>query len=124
MSTAFEALGGEPGIRQLVDRFYELMDTRPDAGVIRAMHPEDLSESRDKLCWFLVGRLGGPPMYEERIGHPRLRARHSPFAIDTAAVDAWMGCMDQALEEQVSDPALRALLTKFLGEVARFMQNR
>ena len=124
MNQAFALLGGEPGVRALVDRFYDLMDTRPDAATIRAMHPPDLSESRDKLFWFLVGRFGGPPMYEERVGHPRLRARHIPFAVDQDAADAWMGCMNQALSEQVSDKTVREALSAFFTQVADFMRNR
>jgi hemoglobin len=124
LNKAFELLGGESGVRALVDRFYDLMDTRPDAATIRAMHPPDLSESRNKLHWFLVGRFGGPPMYTERFGHPRLRGRHMPFPVDTAAADAWMGCMNQALDEQVEDPAVRDALSAFFAQVADFMRNR
>ena len=101
MNKAYEFLGREDGIRALVDRFYDVIDTLPDAAAIRAMHPPDLTESRDKLYFFLVGRFGGPPLYEQRFGHPRLRGRHMPFAIDTDAAEAWMLCMDTALDEQV-----------------------
>ncbi len=124
MNKAYDLLGKEPGIRALVDRFYDLMDTRADAVIIRAMHPDDLSDSKDKLFWFLVGRFGGPPMYEERVGHPRLRARHMPFAVDSAAAAAWMACMNQALDEQVADDAVRQAISGFFGQIAEFMKNR
>ena len=124
MSSAYEVLGEEAGIRALVDRFYDLMDTLPEAATIRAMHPPNLSESRDKLTWFLVGRFGGPPLYEERYRHPRLRARHMPFAVDTDAANAWMLCMNTALEELVDDPGVRAQLSEFFNHVAMFMRNR
>lgn len=124
MNKAYDLLGQEPGIRKLVDRFYDLMDTLPEAQAIRAMHPEDLSESRDKFHWFLVGRFGGPPMYEERIGHPRLRGRHMPFAIDDEAAEAWMLCMEQALSEQVEQPMIRQGLTDFFRQIATFLRNR
>jgi hemoglobin len=124
MNQAFELLGGEPGIRKLVDRFYDLMDSLPQATTIRAMHPEDLSGSRDKLTWFLVGRFGGPPLYEERVGHPRLRARHMPFAVDDAAADAWMQCMNQALSEQVGHPVIRQGLSDFFRQVAQAVRNQ
>jgi hemoglobin len=123
MNKAFELLGGEAGIRALVDRFYALMDSLPEAATIRAMHPADLTASRDKLLWFLVGRFGGPPMYEQRFGHPRLRMRHAPFAVDSAAAEAWMRCMDGALAEQVPDEAIRAELSSFFRQVAMFMRN-
>lgn len=123
-ATAFEALGSEAGLRSLVDRFYDAMDARPDAAVIRAMHPEDLAESRRKLWMFLVGRLGGPPLYEQERGHPRLRARHLPFAVDADAARAWMACMDEALAEVVADEALRGELRRFFAQVADHMRNQ
>ncbi|MDP2317632.1 MAG: group II truncated hemoglobin [Pseudomonadota bacterium] len=122
--TLYDALGGDPVVRRLVDRFYDHMDVLDEARTIRAMHPADLGESRDKLYWFLSGWLGGPSLYIERKGHPRLRARHLPFAVDTAARDAWMRCMDLALAEVVADPQLRAGLSEALGNVATHMQNR
>jgi len=120
----FTRLGGEPAVRRLVDRFYDLMDELPEARVIRAMHPPFLDESRDKLHWFLVGYLGGPPLYVERYGHPRLRARHLPFAVDDAARDAWMLCMRRALEEVCADTMLREVLRGSLQQVADHMRNR
>ena len=77
----YERLGGEQAVRRLVDRFYDLMDTLPEAAGIRALHPEDLTDSREKLFMFLSGWLGGPPLYQMQYGHPRLRARHLPFPI-------------------------------------------
>ena len=121
--THFERLGGESAVRLLVDRFYDLMDTLPEAAAIRVMHPTSLDDSRDKLHWFLVGWLGGPNLYVERFGHPRLRARHLPFAIDDAARDSWMLCMRHALDEQVDDLLFKELLSGTLGKVADHMRN-
>jgi hemoglobin len=120
----YEALGKEAGVKAIVDRFYELMDTLPEAATIRAMHPADLSNSSEKLFMFLVGRFGGPNLYIEKHGHPRLRGRHMPFAINAAAVEAWMTCMSQALKELVEDPELRVHVENFLAGVADFMKNR
>ena len=86
-ATPFARLGGEPGVRVLVDRFYDLMDLEPAYAGIRALHPPTLEGSRDKLHWFLCGWLGGPNLYIERFGHPRLRARHLPYAIGIAERD-------------------------------------
>ncbi|MFM7570860.1 MAG: group II truncated hemoglobin, partial [Betaproteobacteria bacterium] len=97
--SAFEALGGESAARELVDRFYDLMDLEPAYSDIRALHPPDLDSSRDKLFWFLCGWLGGPAHYIERFGHPRLRARHLPFAIGIRERDQWLSCMRQAMQE-------------------------
>lgn len=121
--TPYEALGGAEPLRALVDRFYELMDTLPEARRIREMHPEALDRSRRKLYEFLSGWMGGPPLYVERYGHPRLRMRHLPFPIDDAARDAWMRCMSQALAEQVADEALRTQLEQAFARIAEHMRN-
>lgn len=123
LEAPYERLG-EEGVRRLVDRFYDRMDTLPEAAEVRAMHPRDLRGSREKLFWFLSGWLGGPPLYVEKKGHPRLRARHLPFAIDDAARDQWMLCMRQALAEVVEDAELSAYLERQLGRVADHMRNR
>ncbi|MFN7146825.1 MAG: group II truncated hemoglobin [Myxococcota bacterium] len=122
--TLYDAIGGDAGVRRLVDRFYDHMDVLPETATLRAMHPPDLAESRDKLYWFLSGWLGGPPLYVERKGHPRLRARHLPFAVDTDARDQWMRCMDLALAEVVPDEGLRQPLQGALHRLATHMINR
>ena len=123
MSTPFEALGGEPGVRALVDRFYDLMEEQPEAQAIRRMHPAKLESSRLKLHLFLCGWLGGPPLYVQKYGHPRLRARHLPFPIGDEARDAWMGCMTRALDEQVADEGLRSRLVQSFQRTADHMRN-
>ncbi|MBK9366060.1 MAG: group II truncated hemoglobin [Deltaproteobacteria bacterium] len=122
--TPYEALGGEEAVRQLVERFYEHMDEDAEALTIRRMHPEDLARAQQRLFEFLSGWLGGPNLYWERHGHPRLRMRHLPFAIDAAARDAWMGCMRKALAETVADDTLRAQLDQALTNVANHMRNQ
>jgi hemoglobin len=124
MTTAFELLGREEGIRALVDRFYDEMDRLPEAAGIRALHPEDLEDSRRKLWMFLVGRLGGPPLYEQERGHPRLRARHMPFVIGPAEADQWVMCMDLALQAHVPHEQLRTELAQFFRQVAGHMINQ
>ncbi|NMF90070.1 group II truncated hemoglobin [Aromatoleum petrolei] len=114
----YEKLGGEPAVRRLVERFYELMDELPEAVAIRAMHPQDLGHSKEKLFMFLSGWLGGPPLYAERHGPPRLGRAHARFGVDSAARDAWMLCMTRALEEQVADVELRAQLVAAFAKVA------
>lgn len=122
--THFELLGGEAGVRAIVDRFYDVMDEEPWAAGIRAMHPPDLASSRDKLFYFLVGWTGGPPMYVERFGHPRLRARHLPFSIGEAEAAAWVRCMDTALDESETPDELRDFLKSRFRAVATHMRNR
>lgn len=121
---AYEYLGREDGIRRLVVRFYELMDTLPEAATIRAMHPADLDDSVHKLWAFLVERFGGPTVYSSERGHPMLRRRHMPFVVDEAAAEAWMRCMRQALHEQVPEGPDRDELEAFFHHVAQHMKNR
>jgi len=123
-ATPFELLGGEPGVRALVDRFYDLMDLEPAYASLRALHPATLEGSRDKLFWYLCGWLGGPNHYIERFGHPMLRARHLPYAIGNAERDQWMACMTQALREGgVEDTLAQGLRQAFQG-TADWMRNR
>jgi hemoglobin len=122
--SAFDALGGESAVRALVDRFYDLMDLEADYAGIRALHPPELDSSRDKLFWFLCGWLGGPSHYVERFGHPRLRARHLPFAIGIRERDQWLTCMAQAMRELDIDPALSDRLAEAFHGTADWMRNR
>ena len=122
-ASPFERLGGERGVRILVDRFYDLMDLEPAAAGIRALHPPTLDGSRDKLFWFLCGWLGGPNHYTDRFGHPRLRARHLPYAIGIAERDQWLGCMVQAMAEQSVEPVLAQRLTESFFGTADWMRN-
>ncbi len=122
--TPFERMGGEPEVRALVDRFYDLMDLEPHFAALRALHPDTLDGSRDKLFWFLCGWLGGPNHYIERFGHPMLRARHMPYRIGLAERDQWMACMIQAMEERAVDPALAQRLAESFFGTADWMRNR
>jgi hemoglobin len=122
--TPFQHLGGEAAVRALVDRFYDLMDLEPAYAGLRRLHPTVLDGSRDKLFWYLCGWLGGPNHYIERFGHPRLRARHLPFAIGDAERDQWMACMQQAMAEQQLPAALAQGLNQALQGVADWMRNR
>jgi hemoglobin len=120
----FERLNGEPGVRALVDRFYDLMDLEPGFAGLRSLHPGDLSGSRDKLYWFMCGWLGGPAHYESRFGHPRLRARHLPYSIGIAERDQWMACMAQAMAEVAVPADLAQRLSTSLFGTADWMRNR
>lgn len=122
--TPYEAIGGEAVVARLTDRFYELMAAAPQFAGIRAMHPEDLQGSRDKLFMFLSGWLGGPDLFVERFGHPRLRARHLPFAIGSAERDQWVACMALAMEEVGIEAGLRQRLLQSFFNTADFMRNR
>lgn len=119
----YELIGGELKVRELVNSFYRHMDTVSEAKEIRAQH-EDLNRANEKLFEFLSGWMGGPNLYIEKYGHPRLRMRHLPFQIGTRERDQWMMCMNKALEEcQIEEPA-RRILQVSLSRLADHMRNQ
>jgi hemoglobin len=123
-ATPFEWIGGEAQVRLLVDRFYDLMDLEPVYRELRAAHGSTLDDARNKLFWFLCGWLGGPQHYTERFGHPRLRARHMPFAIGIRERNQWVACMHQAMEEVQVDPELAQRLDASFMNTADWMRNK
>jgi hemoglobin len=123
-ATAYSLIGGAEAIRQLVDRFYDLMELEPAYAVIRQMHPPDLSESRDKLNLFLTGWMGGPELYQEKYGHPKLRARHLPFPIGSIERNQWLSCMQRAMDEVAIDALLKARLNESFFATADWMRNK
>jgi hemoglobin len=123
-TTPFEWIGGEARVRALVDRFYDLMDIEPAYRQLRASHGHTLDDARQKLFWFLCGWLGGPPYYEDRFGHPRLRMRHMPFKIGLLERDQWLACMDQAMGETAVPADLRSRLNQSFFKTADWMRNQ
>lgn len=93
-TTLYGQLGGEPFFVRLVDAFYEHVESDE---LLRPMYPQDLTESRRHLVLFLCQYWGGPPLYMQERGHPRLRMRHAPFRITKRARDAWLVAMGAAL---------------------------
>jgi len=124
IQTPYEWLGGDAKVRSLVDRFYDLMDLEPAFTILRQAHGSSLDEARDKLHWFLSGWLGGPDLFVQRFGHPRLRARHLPFSIGVVERDQWLACMFQALEDEQVDPQLAERLRHSFLQTADWMRNR
>lgn len=122
--TPYQLLGGAERVRELVDRFYDYMDSLPEAAGIRALHAKSLRGSREKLYLFLSGWLGGPDLYVEKYGHPRLRMRHLPFAIGRDERDQWMLCMRRALDDMDLEPGLRNYLEQNFWRTADHMRNQ
>ena len=122
--TPFELIGGDAGVRRLVDRFYDLVDSAPEARTIRALHATSLRASRDKLHLYLTTWTGGPPVYTDRYGHPRLRMRHLPFRIGVRERDEWLWCMDKALDEHDMPAEMREYLRERLHQLADHMRNQ
>lgn len=122
-NTPYDKLGGEPALQQLTRRFYELMDELPEAWSIRQMHPESLAGSQQSLFEFLSGWLGGPDLFVQHRGHPRLRMRHAPYTISPTARDEWLLCMRLALTEQVADEGFRQALVLAFEQMAHHPVN-
>jgi hemoglobin len=122
--TLFEAMGGEPVIRQLVNDFYQIMDSEPEVAGIRAQHAPDLTEAQEKLFMFLMGWTGGPNLYIEKHGHPRLRARHLPFKIGMSERDQWLFCMWKALEKSSVAEEPQKLFKSAIYRLADHMRNQ
>ncbi len=120
--TPYEEIGGDAAVRELSDAFYDVIDE--DSPMLRAMLPASTTNTRKKLAMYLSGWLGGPPLYEEKWGHPRLRMRHLPFSIGGAEADEWMRCMRIAMERVGVEEPLRTFLDERFGPLAQHMRNR
>ena len=121
--TPYDLIGGDAKVRELVERFYDLMELEPGYAQLRKVHGSTLESAREKLHLFLSGWLGGPSLYTDRFGHPMLRARHMPFAIGTVERDQWMACMVQAMKEVDIPQGLRMGLEQSFFKTADWMRN-
>ena len=122
--STYEKIGGDVTVGKLADRFYQLMGSTPQFAELRAMHPESLQGSREKLYMFLSGWLGGPDLFVEKFGHPRLRGRHMPFSIGVKERAQWVACMVLAMEDVGIEPGIRAKLLENFFNTADFMRNK
>ena len=122
--TIFEAIGGIDQVDALVDRFYDLMDLEPQFKELRTVHAPDLSNSREKLKFFLTGWMGGPDIYSSKYGHPMLRARHLPFQIGLLERDQWLACMYRAMEECGIQGNIAKQLEESFFNTANWMRNQ
>jgi hemoglobin len=121
-TTLYERAGGMPFFEGLVGRFYAAVETDP---ILRPLYPEaDLQGAQRRLTLFLAQYWGGPRTYDDERGHPRLRMRHAPFAIDAAARDRWLELMRAALAAEPPPADVEAQLDKYLEMAAEAMRNR
>ncbi len=117
----YERVGGEPWFRALVERFYAAVAMDP---LLRPMYPdEDLAEAEDHLVLFLVQYWGGPMVYNDQRGHPRLRMRHQPFVIGPAERDAWYRHMAAAVRAGGLDPDDEAAMLAYFEMAANHLVN-
>lgn len=124
LPTVYEEIGGENTLKALVKSFYDIMDTNPEFEIIRKLHNNNLDEAREKLFMFLSGWMGGPPLYINKYGHPRLRMRHFPFPIAEIERDQWVKCMALAMQEVKLAENIQKELLRSLYQVADFMRNK
>ena len=123
-ATPFELLGGETKVRELVDRFYDYMDSLEEVKPLRLLHAKSLKSSREKLFLFLCGWLGGPDLYIQQYGHPRLRQRHMPFSIGQSEAEQWLLCMEKAMDDMGIKGGLRIHLSHAFAKTAQFMSKQ
>ncbi len=118
----FEQVGGQVVIDKLVDDFYSIMSTDPMAiDCFRAHRGRDLTSAAHKLKFFLSGWLGGPQLYVEKFGHPRLRMRHMPFTIGRKEAEQWLYCMYRALQFSIIDQATQEMMMEAFLPVANML---
>jgi|SRR5690554_1173495 len=120
--TPYQVLGDE-GVRALVDEFYDLMDTLPEASVIRAMHDADLTEIRERLYVFIRGWMGGPAEYAARYGSANIPSLHTPFDIGADEREAWLLCMERALDKSALEGDLRARVSTLFRRMAEMCET-
>jgi hemoglobin len=123
-STLFDEIGGYSKIKELVDQFYDLMELDSQFAELRKVHPIQLDSSREKLTMFLSGWTGGPNLYIEKYGHPKLRARHLPYPINLEMRDQWLRCMGQAMINVQMPELLWEKLLKAFFDTADWMRNQ
>ena len=121
--SVYQLLGGEKVVLAIVTDFYHVMKTDPKASECLALHASDLQEAADKLFLFLSGWLGGPPLYEQKYGHPRLRMRHLKFPISERERDQWLYCMEKSLEKNKINAELKDQMMQALSGLAERVQN-
>jgi hemoglobin len=124
IDTPYIRIGGEDGVRRLCNTFYQIMSDTPQTKLLRDMHPADIQISEDKLFKFLSGWLGGPDLFVQEYGHPRLRARHLPFSSGIEERDQWLYCMAQALKTMNLENIFAEQLMSSFVQTADFMRNR
>lgn len=120
-ATVYQEAGGDPAFRRLVDLFYAKIEVDP---LLRPMFPADLGPGKEHQFLFLTQFFGGPPRYNERRGHPRLRARHLSFPIGSREAETWLGHMLAAIDEaEIPEPA-RTKMRNYFDYAAHFLINQ
>jgi len=123
-ATLYQRVGGERTLREFVVHLYRFMQNQAEVQAIREMHSTDLSHTQERLFLFLSGMLGGPSLYEDAFGAPRMRRRHMHLSIGHSERDQWLLCAQHAAEQLTLPPALRNELMQRLNEMADHLRNQ
>ncbi len=121
--TPYAMMGGEDAVRRLINRFYDLMETRPEATAVRAMHADDLGPMRETLFQFFSGWFGGPPLYFQRADSKCMNSAHAPYQIDAASAQAWLDCMFQALKDIDAPAEVQRMVEEPMRQMAKMLTN-
>ncbi|WP_426243844.1 globin [Nocardioides sp. LHG3406-4] len=117
----YDEIGGEPTFRTIVDTFYAGV---AEDDVLRPLYPEaDLGPANDRFRLFLMQYWGGPTVYSETRGHPRLRMRHAPFAVTPLARDRWLLHFRAGLDAAALTPEQDSRFWDYVTHAAQFMVN-
>jgi hemoglobin len=122
----YQQIGGEAAVRSLVETFYDIVEQEPAGAPLYLLHlrGHGVTHSRLEQFNFLSGFLGGPRLYVERHGHSDVRQMHAHVAIDSAARDAWLACMEMAIDRVGLDHAIKAQMMKHFTRVADMLVNQ
>lgn len=120
MTDVLERIGGKEGVSQIVEGFYRRVETDPN---LRPVYPADLEPGKAKLKLFFEQWLGGPPVYTNLYGHPRLRRRHFPFVIEEKHAGRWLRHMREAMAEVGMTQDELKVIFESLGPLAQHMVN-
>ncbi|WP_209864841.1 globin [Paenibacillus shirakamiensis] len=116
----YDNLGGEEVLRKLVEAFYPRVQAHP---LLAPLFPEDIYPVMEKQFMFLSQFFGGPSLFSDEYGHPMMRARHLPFPITPERAEAWLSCMQAALEEIGIDDPLKTFIVQRLSGPANHFVN-
>jgi hemoglobin len=119
----YELIGGEPGVRRLVDAFYDVMEQDPAYAELRAMHEEDLGPTRESLTGFFSVWLGGPREWLEKRGGFCIMSRHAKMNVTQKTADQWMSAMRHAVAQVAVEPALAEKMDKALAQLVKAMAH-
>jgi hemoglobin len=122
--TPYDRLGGEAGVRRLVETFYDIVESEPEGAPLRVLHDQGsgLAHAREAQFMFLSGFLGGPQLYVEQFHHSNVKQMHAHLRIGPAEASAWLICMERALE-RTAETNLRAQLMQTFARVVQVLQD-